>query len=148
MVGLQYLLEKRNLLLLKTVRLHRHCIFYLFCSRNLLCMLKRMVKIKFCVYIWWKKLKSRKQPPEMFNKKAVLKNFVIFTGKQLCRSLFFNKFSVPQVCNFIKKRLPHIFFPVNIAKNFKNSYLAEHLRTAGSSRADFIVVHFRKISAK
>ena len=28
------------------------------------------------------------QPPEVLYKKTVLKNFAIFTGKHLCRSLF------------------------------------------------------------
>ena len=32
-----------------------------------------------------------KQPPEVFYKKGVLKNFAKFTGKHLCQSLFFNK---------------------------------------------------------
>ena len=36
----------------------------------------------FCVH---------KQPPEVFYKKGVLKNFTKFTGKNLCQSLFFNK---------------------------------------------------------
>ena len=30
----------------------------------------------------------QKQPPEEFHKKAILKNFAIFTGKHPCRSLF------------------------------------------------------------
>ena len=34
--------------------------------------------------------KLQKQPPDVFYKKAVLKNFVKFTGKHLCQSLFFN----------------------------------------------------------
>ena len=33
-----------------------------------------------------------KQPPEVFYKKAVLKNFAIFTGKELCWSLSLIKF--------------------------------------------------------
>ena len=32
--------------------------------------------------------KMEKQPPEVFYKKYVLKNFAIFTGKHLCWSLF------------------------------------------------------------
>ena len=31
------------------------------------------------------------QPPEMFYKKGVLKNFAKFTGKHLCQSLLFNE---------------------------------------------------------
>ena len=34
-------------------------------------------------------------------------------------------------CNFIKKRLQHRRFPVNIA-NFKNTYFEKHLRTTAS----------------
>ena len=41
-------------------------------------------------------------------KKVVLKNFAIFTGKHLCWSLFLIK--------FIKQRLQHRCFPVNISK--------------------------------
>ena len=33
----------------------------------------------------------KKQPPEMFHEKGVLKSFAKFTGKHLCQSLFFNK---------------------------------------------------------
>ena len=33
----------------------------------------------------------KKQPPEVFYKKGVLKDFSEFTGKHLCPSLFFNK---------------------------------------------------------
>ena len=33
----------------------------------------------------------QKQPPEVFYKKGVLKNFAKFTGKHLCQTLFFNK---------------------------------------------------------
>ena len=35
----------------------------------------------------------QKQPPEVFYKKGVLKNFTEFTVKQLCWSLFFSKVS-------------------------------------------------------
>ena len=52
-------------------------------------------------------------------KKAVLKNFAVFTGKL-------------HISNFIKKRLQHRCSPLNIAKIFKNTYFEEHLRTAGS----------------
>ena len=48
--------------------------------------------------------------------KAVLKIFVIFTEKHLCWSLFLNKVADFQACNFIKKRLQHSCFPVNIAR--------------------------------
>ena len=47
-------------------------------------------------------------------KKAILKHFVIFTGKHLCRGLFFNKVAGHQACNFIKKRLQHRYYLANI----------------------------------
>ena len=54
----------------------------------------------------------QKQPPEVFFKKSVLKNFANFTGKHLCRSLFFNKVADLRVCNFARKRLQHRYVPV------------------------------------
>ena len=35
--------------------------------------------------------KKQKQPPKVFCKKGVLKNFAKFTGEHLCQSLFFDK---------------------------------------------------------
>ena len=49
-------------------------------------------------------------------KKAILKHFVIFTGKNLCWGLVFNKVAGHQACNFIKKRLQHRHFLANIRK--------------------------------
>ena len=49
-------------------------------------------------------------------KKAFLKDFVIFTGKHLCWGLFFDKVAGHQSCNFIKRRLQHRYFLVNIGK--------------------------------
>ena len=57
-------------------------------------------------------LKQQKQPPEVFRKKDVLKNFAIFTGKHLC----WNLFESLQTSNFIKNRHQHKCFHVNIAK--------------------------------
>ena len=47
-------------------------------------------------------LKRQKQPPEVFVRKGVLRNFPKFTGKYLCQSLFFKKETVVQVfsCEF------------------------------------------------
>ena len=47
----------------------------------------------------------QKQPPVVFYKKAVLKNFAIFTGKQLCRNLFLIKFQTLRGKKESKKRL-------------------------------------------
>ena len=72
---------------------------------------------------------------KVFRKKGVLKNFAIFTRKHLCWSPF-GVFGV----NFVKERLQHIYFPVNITKFLRvpilkniwercilNSYSKEHL---------------------
>ena len=37
------------------------------------------------------RLSFQKQPPEVFCKKGVLRNFEKFIKKQLCQSLYFNK---------------------------------------------------------
>ena len=69
------------------------------------------------------KTKYRSSHPRCSIRKAVLKNFAIFTGKHLCWSLCFNKVVYLQTCNFIKKRLQHRCFPVNIAKFLRNPIL-------------------------
>ena len=51
------------------------------------------------------------------------KNFAILTGKHLCWSLFLGL----KACNFIKKRLQHRCFPVNIAKFLRTAFSIEHL---------------------
>ena len=43
-------------------------------------------------------------------------NFVKYTGKHLCQSLFFNKVADLSPANLLKKRLWHRCFPVNFAK--------------------------------
>ena len=63
----------------------------------------------------------RSNRPEVLCKKGVLRNFVKFTGKQLCQSLFFNKVAGLRPATLLKKRLWHRCFPVNfyeISKNF------------------------------
>ena len=47
----------------------------------------------------------QKHPPELFYKKDVFKNFVKFTGKHLCRSLFFNKVAGLRPAFLLKRRL-------------------------------------------
>ena len=53
----------------------------------------------------------QKQPPEVFCKRGVLRNFAKFTGKHLFQRLFFNKESLAQV------------FPVNFAKFLRTPFL-------------------------
>ena len=59
-------------------------------------------------------------------KKAFLKNIAKFIGKHLCWSLFFEKFEGIKACNFIKMRLQHRCFPVNIAKFLRKPFSNFH----------------------
>ena len=76
-----------------------------------------MVNFKW-VSSWY----HQKQPPEVFCKKSVLRNFMKFTG---CQGLFFNKVAP---ANLLKKRLWHRYFPVNFVKFLRTPFLTEHLR--------------------
>ena len=56
--------------------------------------------------------------PEVFCKKSVLRNFVEFTGKHLCQSLFLNKV----VGNFITKEAMAHVFSCNFCEISKNTF--------------------------
>ena len=61
----------------------------------------------------------QKQPPKVFHKKTVHKNFAIFTGKNLCSlESLFNKVAGLKPCNFIQNRPQHSF-SLWILRNFK-----------------------------
>ena len=66
--------------------------------------------------------------PEVFYKKDVLRNFAKFTGKHLCRTLFFTKVAGLRPTTLFKKRLWHRCFPVDFAKFLRAPFLTEHLR--------------------
>ena len=70
----------------------------------------------------------QKQPPEVFCKKGVLRNFSKFPGKDLCQSLFFNKVVGLRPPTLLKKRLYHNCFPVHFEKFLRTPFLTEHLR--------------------
>ena len=63
-------------------------------------------------------------------RKGVLRNFVKFTGKHLCQSLFFNK---------VAETLAQAFF-CEFSKIFKNTFFVEHLRATAS-----VVKHFQDL---
>ena len=63
--------------------------------------------------------------------KGVLKNFVKFTGKYLCRSFFFN-YVACLPANLLKKKLWHRCFPVNLAKFLRRPFFTEYIRTTAS----------------
>ena len=59
---------------------------------------------------------------QVFCKKGVIINFVIFTGKHLCQSLFLNKVAGLRPATLIKMRLWPRCFPVNFAKFLKTHF--------------------------
>ena len=63
----------------------------------------------------------RSSRPEMFCKKAVLRDFPKFTRKHLCQSLFIRS------ATLFKKRPCSLVFPVNFAKFGRTPFLTEHL---------------------
>ena len=75
-----------------------------------------------------KKLKSSRS--QVVFKIGILKNFAIFTGEHLCWTLFLMRpetFSL-KACNFIKKRLQHRYFLVNIVNFLRTAFFIEHLQ--------------------
>ena len=104
---------------------------------------------------WW-------CPPEVFCKNDVLKNFTIFTEKRLYWSHFLNKVagsSCLQPCIFIKKRLQHRCFSVNIViflrtSTMKNIWEELSLRKLAASalalfiNADYLLTGYDFISKK
>ena len=68
----------------------------------------------------------------MFFKKGVLRNLTKFTGKHLCKSLFFNKVAGLRPAALLKKRLWHRCFPVNFAKFLRTPFFTEHLHATAS----------------
>ena len=65
-------------------------------------------------------LKTRSSHQKCSIKEAILKNFAIFTGKRPCWSLFLTKL---QTCYFMKRRLHHRYFPMDIAKFLRTPIL-------------------------
>ena len=65
----------------------------------------------------------KKECPEVFYKKDVLKNFAKFTGNQLRQSLFFNRVAGPRPSTLFKTRLSHRFFPVDLAESLRTPFL-------------------------
>ena len=59
---------------------------------------------------------------QVFFKIVILKNFAILKGKHLCWSVILTL----HFFNFIKKRLQHVCFPVNIAKFLRTAIYTEN----------------------
>ena len=69
---------------------------------------------------------SRSSSQAVFCKKVVLRNFVKFTGKHMCQSLFFNKVAGLRPATLLKKRLWRRCFPMNYAKFLGAPFFTEH----------------------
>ena len=69
-----------------------------------------------------RRITKRSNRPEVFCKKADLKNFTKFTWKHLCWSFFF-KVAGLRPETLLKKRLQHRCFQVSFVEFFKNTFL-------------------------
>ena len=65
---------------------------------------------------------TRSSRQDVFCEKDVLRNFIKFTGKHLCQSLFFNKVANLRPATY-QKRDWHRCFPVNFAKFHRTPFL-------------------------
>ena len=75
----------------------------------------------------------------MFFKTGILKNFAIFAGKHLYWGLVLTKF----ITTFLKKRLQHKCFTVNLHKFFRTAFFIEQLRVRGRGCSDhFVIRHY------
>ena len=64
---------------------------------------------------------------QMFFKIGVIKNFLIFTRKNLCWSLFLMKLQDWWPATLSKKRPQHMCFPVSITKCLRKAFFMESL---------------------
>ena len=65
----------------------------------------------------------KKQPPEVFCKKGVLRNFTKFTGKYLCQRLFFNKVAGLRPATLLKNESLNQLFSCEFCKISKTPIL-------------------------
>ena len=85
----------------------------------------------------------------MFYKKGVLRNFVKFTGRHLCQSLYFNKVAATLLATsffnkatLLKKRLWCRSFPMNFAKFLRTPSLTEPLQWLLLTPAQMFICNF------
>ena len=75
----------------------------------------------------------------MLCKKGVLRNFVKFTGKQLCQSLFFSKVAtLKPVTLFLKKALAQVF-SFEFCEISKNTFLHKPPLVAASVNSSLLI---------
>ena len=73
------------------------------------------------IHLW--KVITQKQPPDVFCKNGILRNFAKWTGKRLCQRLFFNKIAGARSATLLKKSLWQRCCPVNFAKFLRTPFL-------------------------
>ena len=82
----------------------------------------------------------QKQPPEVFYKKGVLKNFTKFTGKHLYQSLFLIKLQASDLQLYGKETLAQVF-SCEFCEIFKNTFFTGHLwATASGYKINFRII--------
>ena len=84
----------------------------------------------------WRKYQKQplqKQPPEMFCKKGVLRNFSKFTRKHLCQKLFFNKVPIVRHATLLTKEALAQLFSCEFFEISKKTFFTEHLRTTATT---------------
>ena len=79
----------------------------------------------FCYYFHFESIKFRSSRSQMSFKIRYFWKFLNIYRKTRVLELLYNKFAVLQVCKFIKKRLQHRCFPLNIAKFLRTTLLIE-----------------------
>ena len=98
--------------------------FFLFCLFSSFCSEKISSSIPMLLVMLLANVGKRSNSrSQMFSKAGVLKNFIIFTGKNLCWSLFLIKFQDWRPTFLFKKRLQRRCFSVNIAKFLRTAFL-------------------------
>ena len=74
-----------------------------------------------------------KQPPELFHKQGVLKNFSKFTGKILCHSFAFNKVAYLMPGILLNNRPRQRHFVLKFGKILRIIFFTDHLETTVST---------------
>ena len=74
----------------------------------------------------------QKQPPEVFYKKCVLKNFTNFSGTYLCQGLFFDIVPGLRPVTLFKKETLAQVLSCEFCEFFKNIFFTEHLWATAS----------------
>ena len=77
-----------------------------------------------CFHLFRSSNAWQKEPPEVFCKKGILRNFAKLTGKHLCQIPFLNK--VAEACHFIKKEtLAQTGVLLRILRNFQEHFFSQ-----------------------